>query len=173
MDFNEPAGSNVFDDERVVGQRFTRYDGPPKVTGTAPYAYERNDAAPDALYGYPLGAGIGHGRIVSMNADEARNAPGVRAVVTTLDIDPLEKGMNNVARLFGGADVMHYHQAIAVVVAETFEQARAAAAMISVEYEEGEPADLRDERARKPIIVNLKLAEPREQAKLSRQRAGQ
>ena len=36
-----------------------------------------------------------------------------------------------------------------------------------------EPADLRDERARKPIIVNLKLAEPREQAKLSRQRAGQ
>ncbi|MEO1978111.1 MAG: xanthine dehydrogenase family protein molybdopterin-binding subunit [Paracoccaceae bacterium] len=142
MDFNEPAGSNVFDDERVVGQRFTRYDGPPKVTGTAPYAYERNDAAPDALYGYPLGAGIGHGRIVSMNADEARNAPGVRAVVTTLDIDPLEKGMNNVARLFGGADVMHYHQAIAVVVAETFEQARAAAAMISVEYEEGEPADL-------------------------------
>ena len=38
MDFNEPAGSNVFDDERVVGQRFTRYDGPPKVTGTAPYA---------------------------------------------------------------------------------------------------------------------------------------
>jgi xanthine dehydrogenase YagR molybdenum-binding subunit len=77
-----------------------------------------------------------------MDAKAARNAPGVRAVVTTLDIEPLEKGMNNVARLFGGNEVQHYHQAIAVVVAETFEQARAAAALIDVTYEEGEAADL-------------------------------
>lgn len=142
MEFNSPAENNLFDDAKIVGKATHRIDGPLKVTGTAPYAYERNDAAPDALYGYPLGAAIGHGRITAMNADAARNAPGVRAVVTTLEIDPLEKGMNNVARLFGGNEVQHYHQAIAVVVADTFEQARAAAALIEVEYEKGESANL-------------------------------
>ena len=142
MEFNQPVDSNLFDDAKVVGKPMQRIDGPLKVTGTAPYAYERNDAAPDALYGYPLGAAIGHGRITRMDAEAARSAPGVRAVVTTLEIDPLEKGMNNVARLFGGDEVQHYHQAIAVVVADTFEQARAAATMIEVDYEEGTPADL-------------------------------
>ena len=142
MKFNSPVETNLFDDAKIIGKPTRRVDGPLKVTGTAPYAYERNDAAPDALYGYPLGAAIGHGRITAMDAKAARNAPGVRAVVTTLDIEPLEKGMNNVARLFGGNEVQHYHQAIAVVVAETFEQARAAAALIDVTYEEGEAADL-------------------------------
>ena len=142
MEFNSPVDTNLFDDAKVIGKPTHRIDGPLKVTGSAPYAYERNDAAPDALYGYPLGAAIGHGRITSMDAEAARNAPGVRAVVTTLEIDPLEKGMNNVARLFGGDEVQHYHQAIAVVVADTFEEARAATALIEVEYEEGEPANL-------------------------------
>jgi xanthine dehydrogenase YagR molybdenum-binding subunit len=40
----------------------------------------------------------------------------------------------NYAYLFGGAEIQHYHQAIAIVVAETFEQARAAATLIRVEY---------------------------------------
>lgn len=142
MEFNSPVETNLFDDAKIVGKPTHRIDGPLKVTGTAPYAYERNDAAPDALYGYPLGAAIGHGRITAMDAEAARNAPGVRAVVTTLDIDPLEKGMNNMARLFGGDEVQHYHQAIAVVVADSFEQARAATALIEVEYEEGEAANL-------------------------------
>ncbi|KRS18612.1 aldehyde oxidoreductase molybdenum-binding subunit PaoC [Roseovarius indicus] len=142
MEFNSPVDTNLFDDAKVIGKPTHRIDGPLKVTGSAPYAYERNDAAPDALYGYPLGAAIGHGRITSMDAEAARNAPGVRAVVTTLEIDPLEKGMNNVARLFGGDEVQHYHQAIAVVVADTFEEARAATALIEVQYEEGEPANL-------------------------------
>ena len=44
------------------------------------------------------------------------------------------RGMMNAASLFGGPVVQHYHQAIAVVVAETFEQARAAAALIRVDY---------------------------------------
>jgi CO/xanthine dehydrogenase Mo-binding subunit len=39
--------------------------------------------------------------------------------------------------LFGGPEVAHYHQAIACVVAETFEQARAAAALIRTRYERG------------------------------------
>ncbi|WP_420409965.1 molybdopterin cofactor-binding domain-containing protein [Hoeflea sp.] len=141
MEFNEPAGRNLFDNARIVGEPTHRIDGPLKVTGTAPYAYERHDVVPGQLYGYPVMAGISHGRITAMDAGAARNAPGVRAVVTTLDIEPLGIWDYNVARLFGGDVIEHFHQAIAVVVAETFEQARAAAALISVDYEAGDPAD--------------------------------
>lgn len=134
MDFTHPAEDNRFDHARVVGRPMERRDGPLKVTGTAPYAYERHDVVAGQLHGYPLGAGIAKGRITAMDATAARNAPGVRAVVTTLDIDPLPISDKNVARLFGGDRIEHYHQAIAVVVAETFEQARAATALIEVRY---------------------------------------
>ena len=50
------------------------------------------------------------------------------------------KGKFNTANLFGGAEVEHYHQAVAVVVAETFEQARAAAALVRVDYARGQGA---------------------------------
>src|SRR4051812_32178437 len=64
----------------------------------------------------------------------ARVAPGVIAIVTTLDVPRLGRGRMNYAYLFGGPVVQHYHQAIAIVVAETFEQARAAAYLIDVGY---------------------------------------
>ncbi|WP_118132983.1 xanthine dehydrogenase family protein molybdopterin-binding subunit [Oceanicella sp. SM1341] len=142
MEFNQPAGENtLFDGGRVVGKPHRRVEGPLKVAGVAPYAYERHDVVAGQLYGYPLGAGIAHGRIRSIDAGAARAAPGVRAVVTALDIEPLDIWDYNVARLFGGDVVEHYHQAIAVVVAESFEQARAAAALIEVDYAPGDPAD--------------------------------
>ena len=46
----------------------------------------------------------------------------------------LALGPMNTASLFGGAEIQHYHQAVAVVVAETFEQARAAAMLIRIDY---------------------------------------
>jgi xanthine dehydrogenase YagR molybdenum-binding subunit len=48
----------------------------------------------------------------------------VLAIVTAENAGPLDKGKFNTAKLLGGPQVDHYHQAIAVVVAETFEQAR-------------------------------------------------
>ncbi len=134
MKFDTPAGSNPIDQLRVVGRPIDRIDGPLKTTGKAPYAYERHDAAPDQAYGYVLGAGIAKGRITAMNSASAARAPGVLAVVTTLETPRLERGAMNTAFLFGGAEVQHYHQAIAVVVAESFEQARDAAGMIVVDY---------------------------------------
>lgn len=41
----------------------------------------------------------------------------------------------NIAPLFGGDEIWHYHQAMAVVIAKTFEQARAVAALVEVSYE--------------------------------------
>ena len=135
MDFNAPAGDNLFDRATVIGKPHVRKDGPLKVTGTAPYAYERHDVIEGQLVGYPVGATIAKGRITAMNTETAKAAPGVVAIVTALETAPLDNWDYNVARLFGGDVVEHYHQAIAVVVAETLEQARAAAAMIRVTYE--------------------------------------
>ena len=135
MKFDKPAGRNPIDQLKVVGRPTERIDGPLKTTGTAPYAYERHDVAPNQAYGYILGAAMAKGRITHMDTSEAKAAPGVLAVVTTLDHPtPLPLGMMNIAHLFGGADVAHYHQAIAVVVAETFEQARAASTLIRTDY---------------------------------------
>jgi xanthine dehydrogenase YagR molybdenum-binding subunit len=134
MKFDTPATSNPIDRLRVVGKPLDRIDGPAKTTGTAPYAYERHDVARNQAYGHVLGAGIAKGRVTAMDTAAAKAAPGVLAVVTTLDMPRLEKGPMNTAWLFGGPQIQHYHQAIAVVVAETFEQARDAAAMIRVDY---------------------------------------
>ncbi|MEV7284922.1 aldehyde oxidoreductase molybdenum-binding subunit PaoC [Streptomyces sp. NPDC093252] len=134
MKFDTPAGTNPIDRKKVVGKPSSRIEGPLKTTGTAPYAYERHDVAPDQAYGYVLGSGIAKGRINRINTRYAKSAPGVLAVVTTLDHKPLPRGIGNPANLFGGAIVGHYHQAIALVVAETFEQARAAANLIRVSY---------------------------------------
>ncbi len=138
MKFDTPATTNPIDQLKVVGQPHDRIDGPKKTTGTAPYAYERHDVAPNQAYGYVIGSAIPKGRINAMNVDAARAAPGVLAVVTTLAVPPLPLSKMNVARLFGGAEIAHYHQAIAVVVAETFEQARAAAMLVHVDYTQAE-----------------------------------
>ncbi|MBB3746974.1 xanthine dehydrogenase YagR molybdenum-binding subunit [Rhizobium sp. BK591] len=135
MEFNQPADQNIFDQATIIGKPHQRIEGRLKVTGRAPYAYERHDVVNNQLVGYPLGSTISKGRITSMDTTAARAAPGVVAVVTTLEMEPLPLGFYNVARLFGGNEVQHYHQAIAVVVAKTFEQARSAAALIKTSYE--------------------------------------
>ncbi|MDF0542366.1 xanthine dehydrogenase family protein molybdopterin-binding subunit [Sphingobium sp. H39-3-25] len=134
MKFDTPATTNPIDQMKVVGKAHDRIDGPLKTTGTAPYAYERHDVGADVAYGYIVGAGIAKGRIAGMMLDEARAAPGVLKILTAADVGKLGKGRMNTAHLFGGPDIQHYHQAIAIVVAETFEQARAAAQLVRVDY---------------------------------------
>ena len=134
MKFDTPAGQNPIDQLKVVGKSINRIDGKLKTTGTAPYAYERHDVAANQAYGFVLGSGIAKGRINGIDLTDAKAAPGVIAIVTSLDMPRLTKGNFNTASLFGGPDIEHYHQAIAVVVAETFEHARAATALIRVDY---------------------------------------
>jgi len=134
MKFTKPEATNPIDQMKVVGKPLDRIDGPLKTTGLAPYAYEQHAAAPDAAYGYVIGAAIAKGRIVSIDTAAARRAPGVIAVVTHENAGKLGKGNFNTAHLLAGPEVQHYHQAVGVVVAETFEQARAAASLVKVEY---------------------------------------
>ncbi|KQV65151.1 aldehyde oxidoreductase molybdenum-binding subunit PaoC [Rhizobium sp. Root1220] len=136
MKFDSPATTNPIDRLKVVGQPIHRIDGQLKTTGRAMYAYEWHDPMIPYAYGYPVCSAIAKGVVKSIDASAAKKAPGVAAVVTTLDDGNLGKGKFNTVKLFGGDQIRHYHQAIAVVVAETFEQARAAAALVQVDYVE-------------------------------------
>ena len=134
MKHDTPATTNPIDQLKVVGKAVDRVEGKLKTTGTAPYAYERHDVAPNAAYGYVVASTIAKGKIASIDVSSAKAAPGVLAVVTASDAGPLNKAGRNTARLLAGPDVQHYHQAVAVVVADTFEQARAAAQLVRVQY---------------------------------------
>ena len=133
MLFDKPAAANPIDQLKVVGKPTDRIDGPQKTTGTAPYAYERHDAVSNPAYGYIVGSAIAKGRIASIDLTEAKRASGVLASVTAESAGKLGKGDFNIAKLLGGPQIDHYHQAIAIVVAETFEQARAAAQLVRVD----------------------------------------
>jgi xanthine dehydrogenase YagR molybdenum-binding subunit len=132
MKFTTPAGINPIDRLHVIGQPVDRIDGPLKTTGAAPYAYEQ--PVPHAAYGYIVGAAIARGRINAIDTSAALAAPGVLAVVTHENAGPLGRGEFYVGYALAGPSVEHYHQAVAIVVAESFEQARAAAHLVSVEY---------------------------------------
>ncbi|MES2987945.1 MAG: aldehyde oxidoreductase molybdenum-binding subunit PaoC [Pseudomonadota bacterium] len=133
MKFDTPAGQNPIDQLKVVGKSHDRIDGKFKTTGTAHYAYERHDVVANQAYGYVVGSAIAKGRINAINLADAKAAPGVIAIVTAEDIK-IAKSQMNTAPLLAGPGVQHYHQAVAIVVAETFEQARSAASLVRVDY---------------------------------------
>src|SRR5438128_3310978 len=85
MLFDRPAGPNPIDKAKVVGVAHDRIDGPRKVTGRAPYAYEYHAEAPNAAYGYIVTSGIAKGRIAAIDTRDAEAAPGVLLVLTHLN----------------------------------------------------------------------------------------
>ncbi len=152
MRFDQPATTNPIDQGKIVGRATPRIDGPLKTTGTAPYAYEHHDVTPTPAVGFVVAAGIAKGRVTAMDLRAARAAPGVLAIVTAQNAGKLGKGSKNTARLLGGPEIEHYHQALAVVVAESFEQARAAAALVEIRYDEAKGRfDLAAEKRHAPL----------------------
>jgi xanthine dehydrogenase YagR molybdenum-binding subunit len=163
MRFDAPAGESLVDRQTVVGRPHPRIEGPLKVTGTAPYAAEHDDLGDDLAYAYVLGAAIAKGRISRIDTAEAERAPGVLAVVTHKTTGPLGVGKFYVQKMIAAPDVEHYHQPVAVVVAETFEQARAAAGLISVDYDRtGGSFDLEAAKGAARIPVEEEFGGPTE-----------
>ncbi|MGN4050903.1 aldehyde oxidoreductase molybdenum-binding subunit PaoC [Pseudomonas sp. SM4] len=134
MKFDTPATTNPIDQLKVVGKATDRIEGPLKTCGQAPYAYEQHEAVANQAYGFMVGSAIAKGRINNIDLEDAKAAPGVLAIVTAANAGKLGKGKYNAAPLLAGPEIQHYHQAVALVVAETFEQARAAAQMVKVDY---------------------------------------
>ncbi|WP_037071938.1 aldehyde oxidoreductase molybdenum-binding subunit PaoC [Rhizobium sp. CF142] len=134
MRFDQPASNNPIDQLKVIGQPIERIDGPLKATGAATYAYEWHDATTNAAYGYIVGSAIAKGQIASINLDAACSSPGVISIVTAETAGALGQGEFLVAKPLAGPEIEHYHQAVALVVAESFEQAQAAAYLIGIDY---------------------------------------
>ena len=163
MKFDTPAGTTPIDRMAVIGRPHPRVEGKLKTTGTARYAAEHHDVGPELAYGYILGAAIAKGRIASIDTSVARAAPGVRTIVTHETAGPLGVGKFYAQRVLGGPVVDHYHQAVAVVVADTFEQARAAAALVRIDYAR-EPGrfDLAAQKPTVPVVPTEEYGGPGE-----------
>ena len=134
MKFDTPATANPIDRGKVIGRSTDRIDGPAKVTGAARFAYERNDVAPNAAYGWIVGSAIATGSIVRIDTSAADAAPGVIAIVTHKNAGKIATAEAHTAKMLAGPDIEHYDQAVALVVAETLEQARDAAKLVRIEY---------------------------------------
>ena len=138
IEMNAPVGTTVLDTAKdgPVGQPLDRVDGPLKVTGTAKYSYEVPDVS-HALYGFVATAAIAKGRITALDSSQTERMPGVVKVLTWRDAPPQGSGNHREAcAVLTSADVEHYGQPIALVVAETFEQARDGAYHLQVSYDE-------------------------------------
>ena len=125
----------------IVGENLDRVDAPGKALGDAKYA---DDLYLDGmLHGTAVRSAYPRARVLSIDTSAAKAAPGVVCVLTAEDIP----GTVKIGHLKQDYDVMipvgkitHFlGDAIALVAAETDEQARAAAALVKVEYEELPP----------------------------------
>ena len=129
-----------------------------KVTGGARYAFEMQQGGVQTAYGFVVEASIGHGKIRSIETSNAEKAPGVILVLTYLNAPPQGTGNHHVAHpVLTGPEVTRYGEPVAFVVADSFEEARAAAYLVRVEYDRapGQYA-LRDnlKRARPPQLAD-------------------
>lgn len=132
--------------EQVVGKPINRVDGRLKVMGAARYTAEipQDNIAHAVL----IQSSIAKGRIKDIDTSEAEKAPGVLAVITHRNAPKLNsKTDGSMVEGKPGEDlvplqsdeVFYDGQHIGVVVAETFEQAKHAASLVHVTYEEEKP----------------------------------
>ncbi|MBE9046328.1 xanthine dehydrogenase family protein molybdopterin-binding subunit [Pleurocapsales cyanobacterium LEGE 10410] len=129
-----------------TGKNIDRVDGRLKVTGEACYSAEF--PLEGIAHGYIIQSTIAKGTIEAIDTSQAEQLPGVLAILTHQNAPKLNslKSKN-----FGGGypgenflplqdNQVHFDgQHIGIVVAETYEQARLAASLIEINYDEAEP----------------------------------
>jgi xanthine dehydrogenase YagR molybdenum-binding subunit len=135
----------------ALGLPVHRIDGPAKVTGTADYAADVK--LPGLLYAVLVSSAVAHGRVRLINSTAAQNVNGVRGVFTHENLPPLVH--QPIWDLYRGngmsfapmqSDRIHYAgQAVAIVVAETLEQAEHASSLVACEYDVEAPVPSLDE----------------------------
>ena len=134
----------------IIGAAVPRIDGPLKTSGTARYAVDHD--FPGLVHAVPVQSTIGNGRIRSLDASTAEKIPGVLLVLHHGNLENVyrffpheEDGTISEARPpFADDTIYYWGQYVALVVAETLEQATAGAQAVRVDYETGTP-DVRTE----------------------------
>ncbi|MCD5994544.1 xanthine dehydrogenase family protein molybdopterin-binding subunit [Pseudomonas sp. CDFA 602] len=135
--------------QQVIGTPQRRIDGGKKVSGQALYAADH--AMKDMLYAYGVYSTIASGRVTAINDQQARSMPGVVEIFHYGNFPALHRTPNaplSFAKMLSASktdehrlpfedDRVYYPgQFVALVVAESFEQARAAAYRVTVDYDE-------------------------------------
>ena len=129
----------------IIGAAVPRIDGPLKTSGTARYATDRD--FPGLVHAVAVQATIGSGRITSLDASAAEKIPGVLLVLHHGNLKNVyrffpheEDGTISEGRPpFADNTIYYWGQFVALVVAETLEQATAGARAVRVEYEANTP----------------------------------
>ncbi|HSK74227.1 MAG TPA: xanthine dehydrogenase family protein molybdopterin-binding subunit [Pyrinomonadaceae bacterium] len=133
---------------KYIGKEMSRVDGVAKVTGQAKYAYEFQ--VKDVAYGFIVQSEIAKGAIKSIDTSEAGKQSGVIKIFTHLNSVKSQAKGNAFAAL-QTEKIVFSGQPIALVVAETFEQARFAARLVKATY--AEEKSLTDTMKAQPVAA--------------------
>ena len=148
---------------KIIGAPINRIDGRLKVTGKATYAAEF--PVTNLAYGFPVQSTIAAGEIVWIDVSAAEKSAGVLKIIThenalKLAPRPAVTAANRMTRsnpVLQQTRIHYYGQYVGLVVAETYEQARAAARLVKVSYKAEKPKidfDENAKRAYKPEVIN-------------------
>ncbi len=141
LEFKLPA------DKRIWGTKYPRPTALAKVTGTLDYGQDLGlKMPPNTLQLALVQAKVSHANILSIDTSEAEKMPGVAKVVTAKDIKgknritglitfPTNKGDGWDRPILCDSKIFQYGDAVAIVCADTIEQAKAAAAKVKVQLE--------------------------------------
>lgn len=131
----------------VIGHSLARVDGRAKVTGGVRYAAEFNQ--PGQAYAVIVSSRLGLGHVTGVGAEDVMRMPGVIAVLSHLNAPrlayrehknfPVDPAIGERLHMLQDDQVRFYGQPVAVVVAETLDQAERAAAALRVTYAGGRP----------------------------------
>ena len=140
----------LLDQDGFLGKPFHRVDGEVKVRGQARFTAEFD--FPGLAHAVLVHSTIAKGKISRIHTERAKHEPGVLEVLTyknmpklkappLVDFTDLKKGMaSSNLPILQDASVNWDGQPVAVVIAETLEQAEHAASLVKVEYRAEQPA---------------------------------
>lgn len=130
----------------LIGQALPRIDGPLKVSGGAKYTSDRS--LEHMLYAVAVGSTIANGRIAALDVSRARHMPGVVEIFHRGNVGQLYKPSPEAGAIdeaqppFADDVIRYYGQYVALAVAETFEQATAAASAVEISYADVGPPNV-------------------------------
>lgn len=133
-----------------IGEPINRVDGVLKVTGQARYAAEHTSTMPQTpLVGFLVASTSAVGEISHLDTSQAEKAEGVQAVITHKNAGPLkafgkpdDEGRFTQSRaVLSDTHIRHYGMPVALVIAQTLEQARYAGSLVEFDID-AQPAQL-------------------------------
>ncbi|OKJ99918.1 xanthine dehydrogenase family protein molybdopterin-binding subunit [Streptomyces sp. CB02400] len=118
----------------ALGAPAERREGRQKVTGGARYAAEH--PLPGRAHAWPVLAAVARGRVTAMDTTAALESPGVLTVLTHENAPRLTEPDDPTLAVLQEPGVPHRGWVVALVVARSLEEARAAALAVRIEYAE-------------------------------------